>query len=96
MPLTLKQSQALDELMLLLVDWLPGSSPWGAYTFAEAAAENGVAEFWPGGSKKPALTQLLQLTHERRRERFCPLTLTIVQHMTYITSCLTGGCYNPL
>lgn len=82
--LTLSQSQAIDELMLLLVDWLPGSSPWGSYTFAEAAAENQVAEFWRGGSKKPALTDLLRLTYDARRNRFCPLVLTIVQHgMSY-------------
>ena len=77
--LTLVQSQAIDELVLLLVDWLPGSSPWGAYTFANAAADNHVPDFWPGGSKKPALTELLQRTYEARRDRFCPLVLTIVQ-----------------
>jgi hypothetical protein len=84
MPLTLTQSQAIDELVLLLVDWLPGSSPGRSYTFAHAAADNGMAEFWPGGSKKPALTDLLQLTYEHRRDRFCPLVLTIVQRgMSY-------------
>jgi hypothetical protein len=84
MPLTLAQSTAIDELMLQLVDWLPGSSGWGAYTFADAAAENGVGQFWPGGSKKPALTELLRLTYERERGRFCPLVLTIVQRgMSY-------------
>lgn len=84
MPLSLSQSQAIDELMVSLVDWLPGSSGWNQYTFASAAAENGVAAFWPGGSKKPALTELLRLTYERKRERFCPLVLTIVQRgMSY-------------
>lgn len=84
MPLTLTKSQAIDELALLLVDWLPGSSPGRTYTFAHAAADNGVAEFWPGGSKKPALTDLLQLTYEHRRDRFCALVLTIVQRgMSY-------------
>jgi hypothetical protein len=84
MPLTLMQSRAIDELMLLLVEWLPGSSPWGAYTFADAAAENGVGEFWRGGSKKPALTELLRLTYERESGHFCPLVLTIVQRgMSY-------------
>jgi hypothetical protein len=77
--LTLVQSQAIDELVLLLVDWLPGSSPWGTYTFADAAADNRVPDFWPGGSKKRALTELLQRTYEARRDRFCPLVLTIVQ-----------------
>ncbi len=55
MSLTLLQTQAVDELVLLLVDWLPGSSPWGTYTFADAAADNHIPDFWPGGSKKRAL-----------------------------------------
>ena len=81
MALTLIQSQAIEELMLLLVDWLPGSSsPWTRiYTFADAATENQVGEFWAGGTKKPALSELLRLTYEHRRERFCPLVLAIVQ-----------------
>jgi hypothetical protein len=84
MPLTLTQSQAIDQLVLQLVDWLPGSSPGRSYTFAHAAADNGVAEFWPGGSKKPALTDLFQLTYEHKRDRFCPLVLAIVQRgMSY-------------
>jgi hypothetical protein len=80
MPVTLPQSQAITELALQLVDWLPGSSAWGSYTLATAAAETGVTEFWAGGSKKPALTQLLELTYERRSDRFCPLVLTIVRN----------------
>jgi hypothetical protein len=79
MPLTLLQSQAIDKLVIELVDWLPGSSPWGSFTFADAAQLNEVGGYWPGGSKKRALTELLQLTYERRRDRFCPLLLTIVQ-----------------
>lgn len=75
----LVQAEAITDLALQLVDWLPGSSPWGTYTFADAAAENGVAEFWAGGSKTPALTQLLELTYERRRDRFRPLVETIVR-----------------
>ena len=79
MALTLIQSQAIDKVVLELVDWLPGSSPWGTYTFADAAIENSVGEFWPGGSKKPALTELLQRCYLQRIDRFCPLVLTIVQ-----------------
>ena len=79
MPLTLLQSQAIDKLVLGLVDWLPGSSPWGSFTFGDAAQINHVGAYWPGGSKKRALTELLQLTYEHRRDRFCPLVLTIVQ-----------------
>ena len=45
------QSQAIDELVLLLVDWLPGSSPWGTYTFADAAAENHVGTSGPAAAR---------------------------------------------
>ncbi len=79
MPLTLLQSQAIDKLVIELVDWLPGSSPWGSFTFADAAQTNQVGGYWPGGSKKRALTELLQRTYEHRRDRFCPLLVTIVQ-----------------
>ena len=79
MPLTLLQSQAIDKLVIELVDWLPGSSPWGSFTFADAAQMNQVGGYWPEGSKKRALTELLQRTYEHRRDRFCPLLVTIVQ-----------------
>ena len=78
MPLTLLQSQAIDKLVIELVDWLPGSSPWGSFTFADAAQTNQVGGYWPGGSKKRALTELLQRTYEHRGDRFCPLLVTIV------------------
>lgn len=52
MPLTLLQSQAIDKLVIQSVDWLPGSSPWGSFTFADAAQMNQVGGYWPGGSKK--------------------------------------------
>ena len=79
MPMTLLQSQAIDKLVIELVDWLPGSTAWNSFTFADAAQMNQVGDYWPGGSKKRALTELLQRTYEHRRDRFCPLVLTIVQ-----------------
>ncbi len=43
-----------------------------------------MAEFWPGGSKLHAVTQLLTLTLERKRSQFCPLILEVVkQSMTW-------------
>lgn len=79
MAISLVQAQAITDLALQLVDWLPGSTRWNTYTFADAAAQNGVSEFWSGGSKRPSLTQLLELTYERRTDRFCPLVETIVR-----------------
>ncbi len=52
MAISLVQAQAITDLALQLVDWLPGSTRWNTYTFADAAAQNGVAEFWSGGSKR--------------------------------------------
>ena len=49
----------------LLYSFLPRSG--AKYTWREAAAEHGLEEFWGGGSKLPAITQLLEATFERRR-----------------------------
>lgn len=47
-------------------------------TFGTVAAEVGVGEFWPGGSKEPALQELLDKTLTRKRDRFCHLIVRIV------------------
>jgi hypothetical protein len=61
---------------------LPGSGnrAWRNHiTFASVATHVGVGEFWPGGSKRPALQTLLQLTLEQRRDRFETLIVEIVR-----------------
>jgi hypothetical protein len=79
---TLAETQALAEMADLLYSFLPGSG--AMYTWREAAAEHGLEHFWGGGSKLPAITQLLEATFERRRDRFCDLLLTAVkQGMKY-------------
>jgi hypothetical protein len=79
---TLAETQALAEMADLLYSFLPGSG--AKYTWREAAAEHGLEPFWGGGSKLPAITQLLEATFERRRDRFCDLLLTAVkQGMKY-------------
>jgi hypothetical protein len=66
----------------LLYSFLPGSG--ATYTWREAAAEHGLEPFWMGGSKLPAITQLLEATFERQRGSFCGLMLTAVrQGMKY-------------
>lgn len=81
MVLSLKQTQAISDLARHLYDYLPGSSAWpGTYTFARAASECGVGEFWPGGSKLPALTSLLENSLEGTSGAFCPLIERIVRN----------------
>lgn len=72
------RAQVIARLAEHLYSYLPGSG--AAYTFASAATEAGVPEFWPGGSKKPAITELLTRTLAERSEKFCSLIEAIVLH----------------
>jgi hypothetical protein len=80
MPLTFAETQGVAALARHLYDYLPGSS-YGdrAYSFANAAHDARVPQFWQGGSKEPAIASLLELTLERQRSSFCPLIETIVR-----------------
>ncbi|WP_457578698.1 restriction endonuclease [Ensifer adhaerens] len=79
----MKEASVIAALANLLYDFLPGSGN-NATAFPLAAQKVGVAEFWPGGSKLPAVTQLLTLTLERKRDRFRALILEVVkQSMTW-------------
>lgn len=79
---TMKETGAVAALANLLYDFLPGSGN-NATAFPLAAQKVGVAEFWPGGRKLPAVTQLLTLTLERKRDQFCALIVEVVkQSMT--------------
>ena len=82
MPLTLKETRAISGLVDVLYDFLPGSgnSVWkGHVNFGTAAAKVGVGGFWPGGSKKPAITALLSQTLEHKRSSFQSLILEVVR-----------------
>ena len=80
MSLTFPETQAVAELARHLYDYLPGSSYGNrAYTFADAAQEARVPQFWQGGSKEPAIATLLELTLDRQRGSFCPLIEAIVR-----------------
>lgn len=46
--------------------------------FGHVATTAGVGDLWPGGSKLPAVQNLLERTLSTRKERFCPLLLSIV------------------
>ena len=80
MPLSLKQSKALRDLAQAVSGFLPGSgnASWsGHITFRSVAERVGVAEFWPGGSKLPAVTSLLENTFEKRRPKFEVLVVEV-------------------
>ena len=82
MALTLKESTALSELATLLYDFLPGSGrdQWkGHVTFKSVAESVGVGQYWVGGSKKPALTRLLERTLQHERRFFERLVVEIVR-----------------
>jgi hypothetical protein len=95
MTLTLTESQAINEIAKLLYDFLPGKPhPYADQhiSFAGAANDLGLSNFWSGGSKLPATTMLLAKTLELRRDYFCKLVLEIVRRgMIY-----RGNKNNPI
>jgi hypothetical protein len=78
MPVTLRESQDIDELAGVLYDMLPGSGN-PRLSFPTVAQQLGLAEYWKGGSKRPAIVILLTATFERQRHRFCPLVEGVVR-----------------
>jgi len=73
--------QAITDLADALYDFLPGKPhPYGdpALSFPAAAQVVRLGALWRGGSKRPALAQLLRDTLEQRRSAFCDLILAIV------------------
>ena len=82
MPLSLSESQAVNELASFLYELLPGKPhPYADQTISFAGVANSVnlGGYWIGGSKLPAITALLERTLEERRDRFCDLILGIVR-----------------
>lgn len=87
MAITLKQSQTIRQLAGVLYRFLPGSGnqSWrGHVSFATVARDLGVGEYWPDGTKEPAIAALLEKTFDRRPERFEPLVENVIKHgLTY-------------
>lgn len=82
MPLSLAESQAINEIAELLYDFLPGKPhPYADQdiSFPGAAHRLGLSHYWRSGSKLPALTTLLERTLDTRRDLFCNLILEIVR-----------------
>ena len=72
--------QHIQELALHLYHYLPGTPhPFADkdISFLGAAAEVGLDKYWQGGSKKPAILKLLELTLKYDRDKFCSLILKI-------------------
>lgn len=69
MPVSLREGQDIDELAGVLYDMLPGSGN-PRLSFPTVAQELGLARYWQGGSKRPAIVALLSATFERERYRF--------------------------
>lgn len=74
---SLAETQALAELADVFCSFLPGSG--AIFTWKEAAERHDVGQFWIGGSKLPAITQLLEATYQYRRDCFCDLMITAVK-----------------
>ena len=82
MPLTLAESQAINEIAQLLYSFLPGQPhPFAdqSISFPGVAHRLGLSQYWRGGSKLPAISTLLETTLEAHRELFCDLILEIVR-----------------
>lgn len=81
MTLSLKETQAIIKMADILYRFLPANpNPYAhkEISFPGVANSLGLIKFWPGGSKKPAITLLLQRTLEYERERFCDLLIGII------------------
>ncbi len=79
---SLKETQAISEMAEILYRFLPGKPhPYAAadISFPGVAGNLGLSKFWIGGSKKPAIIQLLQATLDYRRDQFCNLIVEIIK-----------------
>jgi hypothetical protein len=79
---SLKETQAISEIAEILSRFLPGNPhPYAAadISFPGLAGKLGMSKFWIGGSKKPAIIQLLQATLDYRRDQFCNLIVEIIK-----------------
>jgi len=81
--LTPREVQAVADLADVLYEFLPGTPHPRAdrrLSFPGSATSAGVSEFWTGGSKRPAVAQLLRSTLEQRRGAFCKLIAAVVSN----------------
>jgi hypothetical protein len=82
MNLSLVETQTISELADFLYSFLPGKPhPYAnqSVSFSGIARNLGLERYWPGGSKKPAITVLIEGTLSQERNKFCPLMIEIVK-----------------
>jgi len=82
MSLSLKQTQTIAEVAEFLYTFLPGQAhPFAdqSISFAGITKDVGLEHFWRGGSKRPAITALLENTIDQRSDKFCSLVIEIVR-----------------
>jgi hypothetical protein len=82
MALTFIETQAVDEIANALYNFLPGSPFPGSdrrRSFPGVAQDLGLADYWMGGNKRPAVCGLLEQTLDNRRGDFCRLIVEIVR-----------------
>ncbi len=82
MSLNLSESQAVTQIANILYNFLPGTPhPYAdlSISFEGIANDLELNIFWAGGSKKPAITNLLEKTLEFKRDQFCNLIYNIVR-----------------
>jgi hypothetical protein len=95
MSLSLKQTQTIAELTEFPYTFLPGQAhPYAdqSISFAGIAEDIGLGHFWKGGSKRPAITALLENTLDQRSDKFCSLVIeTVRRGMKY-----RGSKGNPI
>lgn len=78
---SLKKAEAISNIAHVLYDFLPGSGrpDWkGHISFKSIAQQLGLGQYWPEGSKEPAIRHLLHMTLEREPLVFEKLILEIV------------------
>lgn len=75
--LTMIEAQAVAEMAKLFYDFLPGS--FSSVTWPSVAQGFCLESYWPGGSKLPAITQLLRETLLNHRGQFCDFIEAVVQ-----------------
>ena len=82
MPLSLRETEAISKIAEHLYSYLPGKPhPYAdrSISFIGAAIAVGLGDIWPGGSKLPAVTRLLENALEHYRAKFCNLIIEIVR-----------------
>lgn len=76
-----QQIQIISKIADLIYDFLPAApNPYAdqSISFPGCAHKTGLSGGWTGGSKKPAISNLLRYSLDVFRNKFCPLMIEIV------------------